>query len=323
MKRYLLLLVLLMGCAGNKEIPLPEVHPVKDDLSTFQAPALYVPPPVPVELPPPPKPKRPAPNEQRYAWEDGEAYLVQVQVGYPTVVRFQPGEVITSVMDGDREYVTESEGQTPPGPAPDKKPGCYYGVRWSYCKGVSESQYIPVEHLVFTATHANGSAAKTGVVVFSDQRAYYVELQAVRSTKTRLVSWSYPPAPPAPPKPKHPTLFPDLAEPRQYHTGYTFTIPHATPDWTPTGVWSDSKVYLQFSPTALHQRMPVIRGMDHAGKPFLVNSRQYKNWVVIDELPPRLELRSGAGEDALTVIVSRGELRTISCPGDATCPVFP
>lgn len=88
MTRLLVLLVMLAGCSGNKQIPLPQVEPVKDDLSTFQAPAMYVPPPAPVVLPPPPKPNRAAPNEQRYNWEDGEAYLVQVQAGYPTVVRF-------------------------------------------------------------------------------------------------------------------------------------------------------------------------------------------------------------------------------------------
>jgi type IV secretory pathway VirB9-like protein len=317
MKWMVLLTLLLVGCA-QKSVQLPEVQPVKDDLSTFQAPALYVPPPAPVEPPPPPALQPPAATEVRYAWRDGDAYPVPVGLNFPTVVRFSPGEVISLVVDGDRESVPEGEA-TAPAPQ-DKKPGCFYGPRWSYCRGVAESRYVPVESLAFTATHAGH---KQGVVVYTDLRQYYLELSAVRSTKTRLMSFSYPPPPPQPPKPKQPGLFPDLAEPRQYHVGYTYTIPHATPGWTPIGVWSDSKVYIQFSPTVLHQRMPVIRGMDHAGKPFLVNSRQYQNWVVVDELPPRLELRAGAGDHAQMVILTRGELRTISCPGSQECPVFP
>jgi type IV secretory pathway VirB9-like protein len=319
-RRLLLITLLLAGC-GTKDIPLPEVQPVKDDLSTFQTPALYVPPPAAVETPPPPAPKKRAANEERYAWNDGEAYPVLVQVGYPTLVRFQPGEVITSVMDGDREYVSESEDK--PAPSQDKRPNCFYGPRWEYCRGVSEGNATPIEHLVFTAVHHNGRSHKTGVVAFTDQRAYYLELQAVKQTRTRLVSWTVPPPPPPPPKPKVPGLFPDMAEARQYHVGYTYTIPHATPDFTPLGVWSDSKVYIQFSPTVLHQRIPVIRGMDAAGKPFLVNTRQYRNWVVVDELPPRIELRSGTKDEGLTVILTRGELRTIECPGGPECPRFP
>lgn len=308
--------IALMGC-GKKDVVLPDAQPVPADLALFQAPALYVPPAIePVVLPPPQKP--PVANERRYEWEDGKADAVPVGIGYPTMVRFQAGEIITSVMDGDREYLSETEAQA--APQQQEQKNCYYGARWQWCKGVSESHYTPVEHLVFTATHVGH---KQGVVVFSDRRSYYLELQAVRATKTRLVSWEYPPPPPRPKKPKAPGLFPDLAERRQYHVGYEYTVPDPVPYFTPVKVWSDSKIYLQFSPTVLHQRMPLLRGLDHTGKPFLVNARQAGNWVVVDELAPRLELRVGADEQAQVVIITRGALQTINCPGDVDCPVWP
>jgi type IV secretory pathway VirB9-like protein len=267
-------------------------------------------------------------NEVRYAWEDGRADVVQVGIGYPTIVRFEPGEHISSLMDGDRAPVTETEPPQTQQPTQDKtkQANCFYGIRWQMCKGVSETQYTPVEHLAVTATHAGH---KQGVVVFTDRRAYYLELQAVRTTPTRLVSWTYPTPPPVAPPPPEPRLLPEQVVPRQYHIGYTTTQAQGTPEWAPLAVWSDlptvpaAKLYLQFPPTVLHQRMPLLRGMNELGKPYLLNSRQYGTWVVVDELAPRLELRRGAGDDAQVVVVTREQLRTIACPGDAQCPRFP
>lgn len=312
--------IVLAGCT-QKAPQLPQIQPVPNDLAAFQMPGLYVPPPEPEPPPAPVAHKPPSANEKRYQWEDGRADLVQVGIRYPTVVRFQPGERITTVMDGDTEYMseTEEERQQPREPS-EKKPNCHYGARWQYCKGVSEALYTPIEHLAFTTTHPGH---KQGVVVFSDRRSYYLELQAVQSTKTRLVSWAYPPPPPQPVKPKPPGLFPDLAERREYHTGYILTLPDPAPDWTPISVYSDTKMYLKFSPTVLHQRMPLLRGIDHQGKPYVLNSRQSGNWVVVDELAPRLELRQGTEEHAQVVVITRGSLWTINCPGDAQCPIWP
>jgi len=302
------------------------VQPVPDNLTAYQAPVMYSPPPVPVDPSPPPSPKAKVANEVRYEWEDGRADTVPVGIGYPTVVRLQPNERITSLMDGDRQYVTEEEAKETQQPQREKHPNCYYGVRWQWCRGVRESQYTPVEHLAFTATHPGH---KQGVVVFTDHRTYYLELHALKATKTRLVSWTVPPPPPAPPKPKVPGLFPDFADTRVYHVGYTLTIPHATPDWTPLHIWSDPpgvpspKMYLEFAPVILAQRMPLLRGMNEHGKPYLLNSRQYGRWLVVDELAPRLELRRGADAAAQVVVITREQLRPMQCPGDTECPVFP
>ena len=69
--------------------------------------------------------------------------------------------------------------------------------------------------------------------------------------------------------------------------------------------------------------MPLLRGMDEHGKPYLLNSRQVGRFVIVDELAPRLELRRGAKDDAQVVVITREQLRPIYCPGDPACPVWP
>ena len=107
------------------------------------------------------------------------------------------------------------------------------------------------------------------------------------------------------------------------------TSPGQTPDWAPVQILSDlptvpsAKMYLRFPPVVLHQRMPLLRGMTEQGKPYLLNARQYGEWVVVDALAPRLELRRGAGDDAQRVVLTRDQVRTITCPGDVACPVWP
>jgi len=73
---------------------------------------------------------------------------------------------------------------------------------------------------------------------------------------------------------------------------------------------------------ALFETVPVVRLMGPNG-PQLVNARQYLNVVILDQLVGRAELRVGLGEHAETVTITRGTLRTISCPGDEACPVWP
>jgi hypothetical protein len=57
--------------------------------------------------------------------------------------------------------------------------------------------------------------------------------------------------------------------------------------------------------------------------PELVNARQFLNVVIVDQLVARGELRVGIGDHAETVTITRGELKTIACPGDPACPVWP
>ena len=68
--------------------------------------------------------------------------------------------------------------------------------------------------------------------------------------------------------------------------------------------------------------LPLLRLLGPNG-PQLVNTRQFLNVVIVDQLLARAELRVGIGERAETVTITRGALRTIACPGDEACPVWP
>jgi type IV secretory pathway VirB9-like protein len=82
------------------------------------------------------------------------------------------------------------------------------------------------------------------------------------------------------------------------------------------------KLYILYPEISLFGTVPVVRMIGPQG-PQLLNARQYLNVVVIDQLAPRLELRAGVGEQAETVTITRGNLQTITCPGDVRCPVWP
>jgi hypothetical protein len=72
----------------------------------------------------------------------------------------------------------------------------------------------------------------------------------------------------------------------------------------------------------LFDTVPMLRLLGPNG-PQLVNARQFLNVVIVDHLIARAELRVGLGEHAETVTITRGTLRTIACPGEEACPVWP
>ena len=81
-------------------------------------------------------------------------------------------------------------------------------------------------------------------------------------------------------------------------------------------------VALPYPEVTLFETVPMLRLISPNG-PQLVNARQYLNVVIVDQLVARGELRVGIGEHAETVTITRGQLKTIACPGDPSCPVWP
>jgi hypothetical protein len=95
------------------------------------------------------------------------------------------------------------------------------------------------------------------------------------------------------------------------------------PSWNPRQVVDDGKkTYIIYPEVTLFETVPLVRLIGPNG-PQLVNARQFLNVVIVDQLVPRAELRVGLGAHAETVTITRGALRTIACPGDAACPVWP
>jgi hypothetical protein len=95
------------------------------------------------------------------------------------------------------------------------------------------------------------------------------------------------------------------------------------PSWQPRQVVDDGqKTYIIYPEVTLFESVPMLRLVGPHG-PQLVNARQFLNVVIVDQLVPRAELRVGRGEHAEVVTITRGAMRTIACPGDEACPVWP
>jgi len=82
------------------------------------------------------------------------------------------------------------------------------------------------------------------------------------------------------------------------------------------------KSYIIFPSNLAAMDAPMLRLIGPNG-PELVNARQYGSAIIVDQLFTKAELRIGVGPQAETMTVTRQAPRTIDCPHDAECPIWP
>ena len=324
----LVCVVLLSGCTPHVEAP-PGLPP-PEDLSTWSVPEL-VQPPKPDPLSGPPGEAKPTAAEKVYAFTPGTPYQVQVPVGWPLDVVLEHGEQVRNIVGGDR-----SPGDSAPAPKPatlapgevratvpsetplPETPGAR---RWDVREGADGNGETLRAHIFIAASEAG---MHTGVIVTTTRRTYYLTCQSVKTSPIRALRWTYATRTPEPiATPKGPGILPDPTAPARYHVGYQVESNRRPRDWMPRGVVDDGKkLYILYPEVALFGSVPVTRMIGPNG-PQLLNARQYLNIVIVDHLPARVELRMGTGETAEVVTITRGALRTIECPGDEACPVWP
>jgi type IV secretion system protein VirB9 len=293
------LLLLTLGC--HKEEPLPPVPPSPEDLSTWSVPELVQPPPP--ETPPPTAPveKPPTTAEQLLDFAPGTTFRLTVPVEAPLDLVMQRGEEIRNIIGGDRAPVEPN--QTP---------------LWEVKKGGSGLGETFQQHIFLSAAKAG---LTTGFLISTTHRVYYLTAKSVAKSPIRTVRWRYPVEVAAVKPAKEPGLLPDPAQPKYYHVGYELV--GTKPNWQPRYVVDDGKkTYIIYPEISLFETVPMVRLIGPNG-PQLVNARQYLNVVILDQLLPRAELRVGLGETAEVVTITRGAMRTIACPGDEACPVWP
>jgi type IV secretory pathway VirB9-like protein len=297
----LVVAVLAGGCDQHKEAP--PVPPPPENLSTWAVPELVQPPP-----PGPPRPvvveQKPGAAERVYDFVPGTTYTAPVALGGPLDIVLERGELVRNIVGGDRAPTEAS--QSP---------------RWDVKEGGEGTGDTTRAHIFLTATDPG---LTMGLVVTTTRRTYYLTCESVKHASTRVLRWRYPPEPDATPKaPETPGVLPSPTRPAQYHVGYTLTSAQPPPAWMPRHVVDDGKkLYIIYPEVTLFGTVPLVRLLGPNG-PQLVNARQYLNVVIIDHLMPRAELRVGLGDQAETVTITRGTLRTIACPGDEACPVWP
>jgi P-type conjugative transfer protein TrbG len=294
------LLVLVLGC--EQAPPPPVVPPPPEDLSTWTVPELVQPPPV---VPKAPVVKdKPTAAEHVYDFTPGTTFAITVPVGVPLDLILERGEQVRNIVGGDR--APAEANQTP---------------RWEVKEGADGHGETLRPHVFLTAS---APGLTTGLILTTTRRTYYLTCKSVTKSTLRAVRWRYAPDPTTQAKPaKEPGLLPDPTQPKRYHVGYELSSSQPPPDWMPRQVVDDGKkVYIIYPEVTLFATVPMLRLLGPNG-PQLVNARQYLNVVIVDHLVARAELRVGLGERAETVTITRGTLRTIACPEDEGCPVWP
>ena len=299
MRLGFILMLLLLGC--HHEEPLPPVPPPPEDLSTWTLPELVQPPPVLEEHPRPVTPEKPNPAEQVLDFTPGTMYTLTVGMAAPLDVVLGQGEQVRNIVGGERTP-TETN-QT---------------ARWEVKEGADGLQETLRQHLFFSPI---APGLRTGFIVTTTHRTYYLTCKSVTTSPVRVVRWRYPLEGAKPKAPPEPGLLPDPAQPKHYHVGYELV--GSKPSWQPRQVVDDGqKTYIIYPEVTLFESVPMLRLVGPHG-PQLVNARQFLNVVIVDQLVPRAELRVGRGEHAEVVTITRGAMRTIACPGDEACPVWP
>jgi type IV secretion system protein VirB9 len=304
----LLALALLSSCQPHEE-PVPPTVPPPEDLSTWTVPELVQPEerkplaerPRPVKVPA-------GAAEKVYDYAPGVAVEIPVGIGAPLDIVLEPGEQVRQIVDGDRAPVEQGQSR-----------------RWEVREG-SEGSGTDLRPHVFVTASAPGLT--NGLVITTTRRSYYLMCKSVPKSPIRVVRWHYPQdgpgaTPPLETVAETPGLLPHPEQPMRYHVGYQVQVSQPTPAWAPRQVVDDGKkLYIVYPEVTLFERVPLLRGVGPNG-PELVNARQFLNVVIVDGLLPRAELRVGVGERAEVVTITRGTLRTITCPGDEACPVWP
>ena len=297
-------LVLCGGC--SHEQPPPPVPPPPEDLSFWSVPELVQAPEPEAAAPKPAREPTPTPAEKIFDFAPGQTFDLTVSVNAPLDIVMGAHEEIRNIIGGDRSPVEANQT-----------------TRWEVKEGAAGLGDTFRHHIFLSASAPN---LTTGLIVTTTLSTYYLNCKSVAKSPIRTVRWRYPVAiAEVKPMRTEPGLLPDPAQMKQYHVGYEVKAQGHVPDWQPRYVLDDGKkTYIIYPEYVLFETVPMIRLVGPNG-PQLVNSRQFLNVVIVDQLIPRAELRVGIGAHAETVTIRRGALHTIACPGDdaGQCPVWP
>ena len=220
---------------------------------------------------------------QIYPWSEGALYQVYAAPGQITNIALEPGENLTGagpIAAGDT-------------------------ARWIIGDTESGSGATRRVHILVKPTRPD---ITTNLVITTDRRTYMIELRAEEAPYMPAVAWAYP-QPPATQRatPATPTI------PATSARHYRYGLQGDSPPWRPVSVFDDGRrVYIVFPAGIVQGEMPPLFVLGSNGEPEIVNSRIYRNILIVDRIFAAAELRLGSGDRQQTVRVVRTDGRPSS-----------
>jgi len=220
---------------------------------------------------------------QIYPWSEGALYQVYAAPGQITNIALEPGEALTGagpIAAGDT-------------------------ARWIIGDTTSGSGATRRVHILVKPTRPD---ITTNLVVTTDRRTYMIELRAEEEPYMPAVAWAYP-QPPATQRatPATPTI------PATSARHYRYGLQGDSPPWRPVSVFDDGRrVYIVFPAGIVQGEMPPLFVLGSDGEPEIVNSRIYRNILIVDRIFAAAELRLGSGDRQQTVRIARIDGRPAS-----------
>ncbi|WP_265519265.1 P-type conjugative transfer protein TrbG [Nitratireductor luteus] len=219
---------------------------------------------------------------QIYPWSEGALFQVYAAPGQITNIALEPGESLTG---------------TGPIAAGDT-------TRWIIGDTTSGSGTNRRVHVLVKPTRPDIS---TNLVITTDRRIYMIELRAREEPYMPAVAWAYPQPPAAQQStPARPTI----PAPSARNHRYGLQVHGDSPPWRPVSVFDDGRrVYVVFPAGIVQGEMPPLFVLGSDGEPQIVNSRIWRNILIVDRLFGAAELRLGSGNRQQVVRIVRVEER--------------
>ena len=224
---------------------------------------------------------------QIYPYTEGALYRVYASPGQVSDIALQPGETLVSVSAGDTaRWVV---GDTHSG----------FGATLR-----SHVLVKPVMHGI-----------KTNLMIATDRRTYYLELDSVYEGYMAALSWRYPQDELAQSKlranQQQATAATSISRSLNVaDLNFDYRIEGDRPKWTPLRAFDDGRqVFIQMPPAMQTSDAPPLFILGETGDAELVNYRVRGGYYIVDRLFETAELR--LGEKNQTVVrIHRGQKRT-------------
>ncbi|MPZ37113.1 MAG: P-type conjugative transfer protein TrbG [Rhizobiales bacterium] len=214
---------------------------------------------------------------QIYPWSDGALYQVYAAPGQISDIALEPGESLTGagpIAAGDT-------------------------ARWIIGDTESGSGVTRRVHVLVKPSRAD---ITTNLVITTDRRTYLLELRSGPKPYMPSVAWAYP-QPPAGQRQSIPAtpVIPAVAA-----RNYRYGLSGDNPPWKPIAVYDDGRrAFVEFPRGIVQGEMPPIFVIGPDGEAQIVNSRIYRNILIVDRLFGAAELRLGSGDKQQIIRIVR------------------